>query len=48
VVANITGGGQWADATGKAREMVGKMTLEEKVSKLVKRIQAMVGLTADR
>jgi uncharacterized protein YjbJ (UPF0337 family) len=37
MVANITGGGQWADATGKAREMVGKMTLEEKVSKAVKK-----------
>ena len=35
MVANITGGGQWADATGKAREMVGKMTLEEKVSEPV-------------
>ncbi|EAQ85871.1 hypothetical protein CHGG_07124 [Chaetomium globosum CBS 148.51] len=29
---NITGGGQWADAAGKARELVGRMTLEEKVS----------------
>ncbi|KAH6840801.1 glycoside hydrolase superfamily, partial [Chaetomium sp. MPI-CAGE-AT-0009] len=28
---NITAGGLWADATGKAREMVGRMTLEEKV-----------------
>lgn len=27
----MTGQGKWAEAFGKAREMVGKMTLEEKV-----------------
>ncbi len=32
VTANTTGSGPWAEATKKAREMVGKMTLEEKVS----------------
>jgi beta-glucosidase len=28
----MTGKGQWAEAFGKARELVGRMTLEEKVS----------------
>ena len=30
-VANMTGEGKWAEAFGMAREMVGKMTLEDKV-----------------
>jgi hypothetical protein len=28
----MTGSGTWADAFSKAKELVGKMTLEEKVS----------------
>jgi hypothetical protein len=46
----MTGQGQWADAFGKAREMVGRMTLEEKVSSclLFGAISVMVRLTKSR
>jgi hypothetical protein len=48
VIANVTGAGVWAEATQKARELVGRMTLEEKVgglSSLLRGVVGLVGLT---
>jgi hypothetical protein len=48
VIANVTSAGVWAEATQKARELVGRMTLEEKVgglSSLLRGVVGLVGLT---
>lgn len=36
----MTGAGSWAGAFGKAKEMVGRMTLEEKVGHLPRTLRA--------